>query len=484
MTRPHRDLICGAVTLGTAVLLIAAPALAQQGATAGEWRYYAGDNGSTKYSPLDQIDAQNFSRLEVKWRWDTPDNALMRARNIRPPSPPAFKATPLMVDGTIYVSTGLGQMAALDARTGEQRWLYDPEMYARVVAVDCDTGKRAWHFQAIHHGVWDWDFPAAPNLVDVTVDGRPIKAIAQVSKQAFTYVFDRATGEPVWPIEERPVPQSDIPGERLSPTQPFPTRPPPFDQQGVSIDDLIGFTPALRQEAIDIVRRRFGPMFTPPSLYKTGGPIGTIQVPPNAGAASWTGAGIDPDTGYLYVPSRTGHHMVILSEPGSDVTNLRYVRAGTVGPGSEHPDSPQRPRGPRGLQLFQPPYSRMTAIDLNTGDIAWQVPTGPGSDFIRNHEALQGLDLPPLGGNGRGGPLVTKTLLIHSISLGPQFDASPSDASAGLVAYDKATGDVLSEVDLPGAVVGTPMTYMLDGTQYIAMTVQTNPPSLIALALP
>ena len=667
----RRPCVIGA---GLAVMLthgVAPPLLAQQGASDGEWRVYAGDAGSTKYSPLDQITPDNFSQLEVRWRWNSPDNDAMRSRNIRPPRPVELKATPLVVGDRMYVSTGLTQVAALDARTGEQLWLHDhgawikgwpantAGMHSRgvtywsdgdvervfvgtydgfllalnagtgqpvadfgvegqadleraipradrdsgfelhngevyqlssnsppticrnvvvvgssisdrpdvkewapghvqafdvrtgeprwtfhtipqedefgvetweneswrfsgstnvwtmmsadeelglvylptatptsdhygasrlgdnlfaesLVAVDCETGERRWHFQAVHHGVWDWDFPAAPNLVDITVDGRTIKAVAQISKQAFTYVFDRETGDPVWPIEERPVPQSDIPGERLSPTQPFPTRPPPFDQQGVSIDDLIDFTPALRREALENIRPyRFGPLFTPPSLYRDGGPIGTIQVPTNGGAANWGGAGVDPETGYLYVPSRTALHMQVLSEPGSDVTNLRYLRAGTAGPRSEHPDNPRRPSGPQGLPLFKPPYSRMTAIDLNTGTIAWQVPTGPGSAFIRNHEALRGLDLPPLGGNGRGGPLVTKTVLIHSVSLGPA-----DGGRAVLVAYDKATGDVLSEVSIPGAAIGTPMTYMVNGTQYIALTVRTEPESLIALALP
>ena len=479
------------------VAMSPALALAQYGATDGEWRSYAGDPGSTKYSPLDQIDATNFGELHVAWRWQSADGALdldsLRDQrsgiSIR-----GLQVTPLMVDGTLYLSTAMYQAAAIDAGSGETVWLYDPQVYlggqpthgygsrgvaywtdgqderifwgtsegyllavdaktgqpaldfgnngrvdltegisratrgdtnyqgrnllgvksppvvlrdvvvaptiisdyvvrkeappgwlkgvdARtgdtkwifrtvpqaddfgvdtwlneswrysgnvnvwppmsadaetgyvflptgtptsdyygghrlgdnlfaesLVAVDIETGQRMWHFQAVHHGVWDYDFPAAPNLIDVTVDGRRIKAIAQVSKQGFTYVFDRVTGDPVWPIEERPVEtDTDLEGEVLSPTQPFPTKPPPFEYQGITIDDLVDFTPEIRALAIEAVRDyRLGPLFTPPMLSVDGGLQGTIQRPQIGGAASWSGAAVDPETGLLYVPSERG----------------------------------------------------------------------------------------------------------------------------------------------------------------------------------
>lgn len=352
-------------------------------------------------------------------------------------------------------------------------------LYAEsLVCVNAETGERVWHFQMVHHGLWDWDLPAAPNLVDIVVDGKPIKAVAQVSKQGWCYVFDRVTGEPVWPIEERPVPASDVPGERAAPTQPHPTKPAAFDYQGVAIENLIDFTPELRKEAIEEVSHyRIGPMFTPPSLYEEGGTRGTILLPGAGGGANWSGAAVDPETGILYVPSRTYPSMPILAKIRKSVGNLGYVRSGTVGPSSYHRARPARPRGPRGLPLMKPPYSRMTAINLNTGEHEWMVPTGKGSDLVRNHPALAGLDLPALGGQGRAGPLLTKTLLVHGLSLNRDKGA--------LAAYNKATGEVVGQVDLPGTIVGTPMTYMVGGRQFIAATVRVGRAGkLVALRLP
>ena len=337
-----------------------------------------------------------------------------------------------------------------------------------VVALDIETGERVWHFQAVHHGLWDYDFPAAPNLVDIEVDGRPVKALAQVSKQGFIYVFDRVTGEPLWPIEERPVPtDTDLPGEQVWPTQPFPTRPAPFEYQGATLDDLVDFTPEIRQMAIDAVDGfRLGPLFTPQSL------TGTIQRPSTGGGANWSGAGVDPQTGLLYVPSvnRFSVRNYRDPEPGEGAT-LNIIE--NRGAGTRQPTMPQ------GLPLFKPPYSRMTAIDLNTGDHAWMQPMGSG-DRIRNHPLLRDLDLPPLGGDGsRSGPLVTKTLLIYALTTGGTTDGPR------LVALDKATGQNLASVDLPRGAIGTPMTYLLDGRQHIALTVGGSPvPELIALALP
>ncbi len=470
----------------------AALAFAQRPSSAGEWPSYGGTNWSQKYSPLDQITAANVRGLAIAWTWQSPDHQLLQTIPDYPEMPlhaNGMKGTPLVVRGVMYISTGLGQIAAIDPVTGRTKWLYNPQSYkdgaqadvlgwisrgvaywsdgrsderilmgtldgyllaldartgvpidtfgthgkadlttavpeatrgtlhlvngerhyisvdsppvvvrdtvvvgssmcdrtpvrewppgyvqgfdARtgklkwafhtvprgdgefgagtwqdgsnkytgnvnvwsmmsgddelglvylptttpnsdhyggfrkgdnlfaesIVAVNVETGKRAWHFQAVHHGVWDYDFPAAPTLVDITVGGRRIKALAQDSKQGFTYVFDRATGRPVWPIEERAVPGSDVPGEVLSPTQPFPTRPPAFDRQGVSEDDLIDFTPELRAQARDILEHyKHGPLFTPLSLYKRGGTRGTISLPSSTGAANWSGSGADPDT--------------------------------------------------------------------------------------------------------------------------------------------------------------------------------------------
>ena len=250
------------------------------------------------------------------------------------------------------------------------------------------------------------------------MNGRRIKAIAQVSKQGFTYVFDRTNGRPVWPIEERPVPPAEIPGEELSPTQPFPTRPPAFEYQGVSEDMLIDFTPALRAEAIKIMQRyRYGPIFTPQTLAKEGG---------HAGLAAAAGFQRRRELGRIGRRSRDRIPLRAVAH-GPDENgacrrqaelhrSARTSRAASSDPKAIHPAPLPPPNGPEGLPLIKPPYSRMTAYNLNTGEIAWQVPTGPGQDGIRNHQALKGLNLPALGGQGgQGGPLVTKTLLIYGL---------------------------------------------------------------------
>ncbi len=660
MRASHAGLLAAAVLV---VLSVVQPAAAQYGAVDGEWRSYAGDNGSTKYSPLDQIDAGNFDDLRIAWRWRSVDGnvdlkALRQSEDDRPLSIHGLQATPLMIDGVLYLTTALYQAAAVDAGTGETVWVHDPQAYrggdpthayrsrglaywsdgddARIfwgtseayliavdartgepvpdfgdngrvdlmegvpraerggtnyqgrnlvgvasppvitrdvvvtptiisdfvirreappgwvkgvdartgdvrwvfrtipqaddfgadtwlneswrysgnaniwpplsaddelgyvylptgtptsdyygghrlgdnlfaesiVAVDAETGQRVWHFQAVHHGVWDYDFPAAPTLIDIEVDGRPIKALAQVSKQGFTYVFDRATGEPVWPIEERPVEtDTDLEGEVLSPTQPFPTKPPPFEYQGIGIDDLVDFTPEIRALAVEAVRDfRLGPLFTPPMLSVEGGLQGTIQRPHIAGGASWSGAAADPETGLLYVPSENRFSVIKYYTPNpAEGGNLRYTQADF--------DSGTQPTMPQGLPLLKPPYSRMTAIDLNAGDHAWMRPNGDG-DRYRNHPLLRDLDLPPLGGEGHGGPVLTKTLLVSALSAGG------SDGGPRLVARDKATGALVGSVDLPSGAIGTPMTYLHEGRQYIALTIGGDVPELIALALP
>ena len=657
-----------------AMLLAGASRAAAQAPDPGEdWPSYGGTNWSQKYSPLDQIAGANFGELEIAWTWESADIALIESlqrRYLPPLDANGLKATPLVVNGVMYLSTGLAQVVALNPTTGDTLWVYNPQAYTTggnasivgpwqtrglaywsdgagddrlllgthdgfliavnartgrpinsfgvdgksdlhtavpratrgnlplfsneghtvspnsppvvvrdtvisgaamsdrptlkewppgsvqgfdvrtgdlkwvfhpipqagefgedtwengsnlytgnanvwstlsgddelghvylattaptndywggerkgdnlfsqsIVALDVETGERLWHFQAIHHPIWDWDFPTAATLMDITVAGRPIKALAQVSKQGFTYVFDRRTGEPVWPIEERPVPPSEVPGEQAAPTQPFPTKPPPFEYQGVTEDLLIDFTPELRAEAVEIMGEyAHGGMFTPQTLYDRNGTHGTLQVPGSGGGANWSGSGADPESGFLYVPSRSGLTRMVLVEGKPSFTNLRYVPNGKLGPESLHPDRPPAVTGPRGLPLIKPPYSRLTAYDMNRGEIAWQTPTGPGADRIRNHPALARLDLPPLGGQATtSGPLITRTVVM--LGLGP----AGSDDSAWLMAYDKATGEVVGRVALPARPLGTPMTYSVDGRQFIALTLQGA--QLVALALP
>ena len=326
-----------------------------------------------------------------------------------------------------------------------------------LVCLDAETGELVWHFQFVHHTVWDYDPPAAPNLIDITVDGRPIKAVAQITKQGFTFVFDRATGEPVWPIEERAVPQSTLVGERTSPTQPYPTKPPLFLTNGATEDDVIDFTPELRAEGLAIFREHnAGPLYTPPA------PGSNIVRPGWSGGANWWGAAFDPDTGRLYVPS-WAHFSLVRMDAGDP----------------ERSDMTIRPRvrdlaGPRGLPLFKPPYSQLTAFDMNAGEKLWSVPVGDGP---RDHEALRDLQLPRLGNFQKlGGPLLTKTLLF--IGQGKETNR--------IGAYDKETGEELWHGDLPGQFHSAPITYMIDGKQYIVLAVggSGEPERLVALALP
>jgi len=344
-----------------------------------------------------------------------------------------------------------------------------------IVAIDATNGKKLWHFQTVHHDLFDYDNPAAPILGDITVNGRRIKALIQITKQSWAYVLDRTTGKPVWPMEERPVPQSTVPGEKTSPTQLFPTKPPAFDRQGVTIDDLIDFTPQLRAEAIEILKNYVtGPVFTPPSIAGTapGEKQGTIELPGSVGGADWTGAAFDPDTGMLFVPSMTNPFVANLLPGDPKDTNLRY-RAGDR----------RLLQGPQGLPLMKPPYGRITAIDLNKGEHAWMVPNGDGP---RNHPLLKDLNLPPLGQSVRAGPLATKTLLF--VTEGDQINTRtpPNGGGRKFRALDKATGKTLWETELPAGATGTPMTYMHAGKQYIAFAIggQRYAAELIAFALP
>ena len=350
-----------------------------------------------------------------------------------------------------------------------------------IVAVDLRTGQRKWHYQLVHHGIWDMDIPAPPILVDITVNGRTIKAIAQPTKQAFLYVLDRATGEPIWPIEERPVPKGDTPREWYSPTQPFPTKPPAYDGQGLTIDDLIDFTPELRAEAVKLVSRyRLGPIFTPPAVSRVEGPIATLTMGAQAAASNWPGASYDPETHTVFVASQTAVATLGLMPAPPGRSDMPYFQ-GTVLSGARltggSGSSTSAPAAPpvseqlsagltvQGLPLIKPPYSRITAIDLDRGEFRWQVPFGATPDNIRNHPALKGLNLPPLGRQGNNsGTLVTQTLLVAGES---NFGPTPSGARGAMLrAFDKSTGREVGAVYLPAPQSGSPMTYMLNGKQF------------------
>jgi quinoprotein glucose dehydrogenase len=658
------------------VLAALAPvAHAQNGAPAGEWPTYGGDLGHTRYAPLDQIDAGNFGRLEVAWRFKTDSLGPNREFN--------FQSTPLMVDGVVYSTAGSrravvaldagngellwihrldegargqaaprqlsgrglaywengddkrivyvtpgyqlialdartgnrvpgfgdegivdlkenidqdldplnseiglhatpivaknviivgaahptganptsarmtkGYVRAYDARTGERLWIFhtvpmrgefgteswlrgsneytgntgvwaqisvDPELETvylpveqatgdyygaerpgdnlfseTLLAVDLNTGERKWHFQLVHHGIWDMDIPAAPILFDAVVDGRAVKAVAQPTKQAFLYVFDRVTGEPLWPIEERPVPPGDVPGEWYSPTQPFPTKPPAYDRQGIVESDLIDFTPALKREALEVVAwHKMGPLFTPPVASNINGPLGTLMVPSQDGGSNWQGGSYDPETGVLYVASASTIISKAVVPPYPGQSEMAYIEGNAVtgprttgGSGSAAgggrsefrpterrqltPDDPSR--GPprlalsvQGLPILKPPYGRISAIDMKRGEMLWQIAHGQTPDDIKSHPLLQGLDLPRTGQTGSPGTLVTKTLLIAGERL--YTTTSTGELGAMLRAYDKATGSEVGAVYMPAPQSGSPMTYMHGGEQYLVVAI-------------
>ena len=350
-----------------------------------------------------------------------------------------------------------------------------------IVCLDIRTGKRIWHYQIVHHGIWDFDNPAPPTLVDVTQDGRRIKAVAVVTKQGYTYVFDRENGTPLWPIIEMPVPPSDVPREWTSPTQPIPSRPAPFERQGFSVDDLIDFTPELRAEAMEIAANyRMGPLFTPPSLIDDpDGTQGTLVLPGWGGGASWPGAGVDVESGVLFIPSLTVPIVAALAKSEPAGTDADYFRVGDI-----------YPPGPRGLPLVKPPWGRITAIDLNTGDHLWMKPLGGAPREVREHPDLQGLglDFSSMGQNGRPGALVTRTLLFMGEGGGVRGGVASRHGAGGPIfrAYEKRTGEVVAEITLPANPTGSPMSYMLNGRQYIVVAAATldSPAELIALALP
>ncbi len=335
-----------------------------------------------------------------------------------------------------------------------------------IVCLDVRTGKRIWHYQTVHHDIWDYDNPTAPILIDITVGGRRIEAVAQITKQAFTYVLDRVTGAPVWPIEERPVPQSDVPGEKTAPTQPFPTKPPPFDRQGVSVDDLIDFTPALRAEAIEAIKPfRTGGLYLPPSVPNgPDGKLGTLSLPNSVGGANWEHGAFDPETGMLYVGSFTNPNVLSL-RPGAPRSDMNYIGGG----GARVPSI-------QGLPLIKPPWGRVTALDLNIGTLKWTVAAGDTPDRIKNNPALAGLTIPRTGSTARPVLLLTKTLL---------FQGEGSGGMAKLHVIDKATGTMIRDIDVPSTISSNPMTYMYQGKQYVLFWVSSvRTTTLIAMALP
>ena len=333
-----------------------------------------------------------------------------------------------------------------------------------IIAVDLDTGERVWHFQTIHHDIWDWDLPAAPVLVDITVDGRPIKAVVLPSKQTWLYVFDRLTGEPVWPIEERPVTAGDVPGEWYSPTQPFPTKPPALDRQGFHPDDVIDFTPELKAKAEEVLSRfRIGPIFTPPSVAESEGTLGTIMVPASTGGINWPGGSVDPETGIYYQYSKTElTSLGLINDP--DRSNMDFIRGRPEGVSGR-----DAALNVEGLPLVKPPWGRITAVDLNTGEIVWQIPHGEAPDNIRNHELLEGVTLPRTGWPGRIGTLVTKTLVIAGDA--GVFTTESGERGAMLRAYDKDNGEEVGAVYMPSRQSGSPMTYRVDGVQYLVVAI-------------
>ena len=381
-----------------------------------------------------------------------------------------------------------------------------------LVALDVKTGRRKWHYQTVHHDVWDWDLASAPMLFDMNVNGRTVKAIAQATKHAFLFVFNRETGEPIWPIEERPVPQSDAPKERTSRTQPFPTKPAPFDRQGMTENDLQDLTPALKADAIEVAKRyKMGPLFTPPVVSSVDGPLGTLTLPSEVGGSNWPGGSFDPASNHLYIHSHANVYVNALVPANPAQSDMGYVggqargggaggdgaRGAAPGPGGAAP-GPGRAAGAggggggggrgttvQGLPLIKPPYDQITAYNMNTGEIVWQKTHSSTPDDIKNNPALKGLTLPRLGQPGRTfiGVLTTKNLVIAGE--GGVHTNAAGRRVALLRAYDKLTGADVGEVEMPAKQTGSPMSYQIDGKQYIVLAVSGNDGAeLLAYALP
>ena len=345
-----------------------------------------------------------------------------------------------------------------------------------LVCLDAQTGKRIWHYQIVHHDLWDYDLPAPPVLVDISVSGRRIPAVVQVTKMGLVFVFNRLTGKPVWPIQERRVPQSDVPGEKSSATQPFPTKPAPFEPQGLRREDLIDFTPEIKQQALEIVSHyRFGPPYLPPSIVDGDEHLGTLLRPSLSGGANWQGAAVDPETGMLYVSSISSTSPIGLRQDPK-ISEMLYI--GAYGEGFPNGSL----GGPYGLPLIKPPWGRITAINLNSGEHVWMVPNSDTPDWARNNPALAGVALPRTGSFDQVGLLVTKTLLFAGEGSGLYRAGGGGNK---LFAYDKATGDMLFSFTLPANQSGVPMTYEINGRQFIVVAVGAKdvPGELVALTL-
>ncbi len=621
------------------LLMLTLPAQTQQGAADGNWTSYGGDSGNTRYSPLSQIDASNFSKLEVAWTFTT--------ANLGPTPETNLESTPLVIDGVLYSTAGerrdvialnaangellwthredegkradvsprrlsgrglaywadgndkrivyfttgyrmveleaktgnriptfgvdgvvdlktdddqeidpmsseigihatpmigrdtivvgaahkpggvptsktnvKGYVRGYDVRTGKRKWIFhtvpkpgepgfdtwlqDSWSYTgntgswgqssidekagvvyvgveeptgdfyggprpgknlfgeSLVALDLETGKMRWYYQFVHHGIWDHDNPSPPILADVEIKGKRTPVVAQPSKQAFLYVFNRETGKPIWPIDERPVEKGDVPGEWYSPTQPFPTAPPPYENQGVDESVLIDFTPELHQKALDLVKHyKMGPIFTPPVVSKAEGPWATLVA--SLSGSNWMGGSLDPETGVVYVGSARGAIGIGLVPSGTR-SDVGYISGRAPGA--------QGALTVDGLPLLKPPYAQISAIDLKTGTILWHVPHGETADNIRNNPALKGLNVGRLGRGPAAITLVTKTLVIA----GEKGTVTMDDGRKGamLDAYNKATGQLVGSVYMPAQATGGPMTYTVDGVQYIVIPVGGN----------
>jgi quinoprotein glucose dehydrogenase len=364
-----------------------------------------------------------------------------------------------------------------------------------LAAVDLKTGKLKWYFQLIHHEIWDYDIASIPMLVDINVDGKAIKAVAEPTKQGLLYVFDRASGKPVWPMPEKPVPKGDVPGEWYAPTQPMPSKPAAYARTGVTLDELIDFTPALHQQALELVKDyKLGPIYTPPVLSKSPGPLGTLMLGPADGGTNWPGGSFNPQTHTAFLYACNSCLLSIgLVPPPADLSDLHYVvgvaghvptminasgtNSGADAPlpkKSAVPPAPpaddEKPLTVQGLPLVKPPYGTITAIDLDSGEIKWQVAHGETPDYIRNHPALKGLSIPRTGQTSYNiGTLLTKTLVIAG---DPQVTTTPEHPRGAMLrAYDQASGKEVGSVLMPAPQSGSPMTYMLNGKQYILIAV-------------
>ena len=362
-----------------------------------------------------------------------------------------------------------------------------------IVCINVKDGKMVWYYQLIHHDLWEYDAATPPVLADLTVDGKKIKAVIASNKTSFLYVFDRTNGQPVWPIEERPVPKSTVPGEEAYPTQPFPTKPPPYDRQGFSEADLIDYTPELHKQALEIASHYImGPLYTPPSVRSDDpdGKRGTLVLPGGWGAGNWNTSAFDPETNMYYAVSMTqGGSYGIVRNPDPEnpmLYGLLERPRNQQGQQNRTAGAPPRPMSPLsidGLPIYKGPYGRVTAYDMNKGTIVWMAANGDGP---RNHPLLKGLNLPPLGNSGRPAPMLTKTLLFIGDSSDAVMGQAGISGPAKLRAFDKATGKVVAELDLPVGATGGPMTYMSNGKQYIVVPVggRSYGAGWIAYALP